>query len=90
MPIIPTPTLIAEGNERAIARAISWVENQHPQSMELLEQLEGNCPIVGVTGPPGAGKSSLVNALVLHWSSKGLKTAIVAVDPSSHSTLAPY
>ena len=83
MPIIPTPTLIAEGNERAIARAISWVENQHPQSMELLEQLEGNCPIVGVTGPPGAGKSSLVNALVLHWSSKGLKTAIVAVDPSS-------
>ena len=83
MPIIPTPTLIAEGNERAIARAISWVENQHPQSMELLEQLEGNCPIVGVTGPPGAGKSSLVNALVLHWSSNGLKTAIVAVDPSS-------
>ena len=83
MSITPTPTLIAEGSERAIARAISWVENQHPQALELLEQLNGKCPIIGVTGPPGAGKSSLVNALVLYWSSKGYKTAIVAVDPSS-------
>ena len=79
----PTPALIASGNEKAIARAISWVENQHPQAQDLLTQLSGNSVVVGVTGPPGAGKSSLVNALVLQWSALGKKTAIVAVDPSS-------
>jgi LAO/AO transport system kinase len=83
MSFIPTPELIASGHERAIARAISWVENQHPNSLELLENLSGNTPVIGVTGPPGAGKSSLVNALVLHWSKSNLRTAIVAVDPSS-------
>ncbi len=83
MSIIPTPENIANGNERAIARAISWVENQHPSALELLEQLQGRTPVVGITGPPGAGKSSLVNALALHWSAQNLKTAIVAVDPSS-------
>jgi LAO/AO transport system kinase len=83
MSFIPTPELIASGHERAIARAISWVENQHPNSLELLENLSGNTPVIGVTGPPGAGKSSLVNAIVLHWSKLNLRTAIVAVDPSS-------
>ncbi len=83
MSITPTPENLANGHERAIARAISWVENQHPGSVELLEQLHGTTPIIGITGPPGAGKSSLVNALALHWSAQNLKTAIVAVDPSS-------
>ena len=83
MSITPTPETIAAGNERAIARAISWVENQHPGALELLSQLQGRTPVVGITGPPGAGKSSLVNALALHWSAQNLKTAIVAVDPSS-------
>ena len=59
MSIIPTPENLALGHERAIARAISWVENQHPGSLELLEQLQGRTPIIGITGPPGAGKSSL-------------------------------
>ena len=83
MSITPTPENLAAGHERAIARAISWVENQHPGSVELLEQLHGTTPIIGITGPPGAGKSSLVNAIALHWSAQNLKTAIVAVDPSS-------
>jgi LAO/AO transport system kinase len=83
MSITPTPENLAAGHERAIARAISWVENQHPGSVELLEQLHGTTPIIGITGPPGAGKSSLVNALALHWSAQNFKTAIVAVDPSS-------
>jgi LAO/AO transport system kinase len=83
MSIIPTPENLALGHERAIARAISWVENQHPCALELLEQLQGRTPIIGITGPPGAGKSSLVNALALHWSAQNLRTAIVAVDPSS-------
>ncbi|MFN5383701.1 MAG: methylmalonyl Co-A mutase-associated GTPase MeaB [Bacteroidota bacterium] len=83
MSIIPTPENLALGHERAIARAISWVENQHPGALELLEQLQGRSPIIGISGPPGAGKSSLVNALALHWSAQNLRTAIVAVDPSS-------
>jgi LAO/AO transport system kinase len=83
MSIIPTPENLALGHERAIARAISWVENQHSGALELLEQLQGRTPIIGITGPPGAGKSSLVNALALHWSAQNLRTAIVAVDPSS-------
>ena len=83
MSIIPTPENLALGHERAIARAISWVDNQHPGAWELLEQLQGRTPIIGITGPPGAGKSSLVNALALHWSAQNLRTAIVAVDPSS-------
>lgn len=83
MSIIPTPENLALGHERAIARAISWVENQHIGALELLEQLQGRTPIIGITGPPGAGKSSLVNALALHWSAQNLRTAIVAVDPSS-------
>ena len=83
MSIIPTPENLALGHERAIARAISWVENQHPGALELRVQLQGRTPIIGITGPPGAGKSSLVNALALHWSAQNLRTAIVAVDPSS-------
>ena len=83
MSIIPTPELLAAGNEKAIARAITWVENNHPQAQNLLKQLNGNSVVIGITGPPGAGKSSLVNALAKYWSSQNLKIAIVAVDPSS-------
>lgn len=74
---------IRQGDQRALARGISWVENQHPQGLELLKLTGKKVPLIGITGAPGAGKSSLVNALVSHWVSKGYRVAILAIDPSS-------
>jgi LAO/AO transport system kinase len=73
------------GDHKAIARAISLVENQSAGASEILEALSPNLhiPIVGITGAPGAGKSSLVNALAKFWTEQDLKIAIVAVDPAS-------
>lgn len=76
---------IRNGDVRMIARSISLVENEVPGFETLLESLETShaIPVTGITGPPGAGKSSLVNALVGHWLDEGLKVAVIAVDPSS-------
>ncbi|MFZ9971069.1 MAG: methylmalonyl Co-A mutase-associated GTPase MeaB, partial [Bacteroidia bacterium] len=68
---------IRQGDQRALARGISWVENQHPQGLELLKLTGKKVPLIGITGAPGAGKSSLVNALVSHWVSKGYRVAIL-------------
>ncbi|RMD83652.1 MAG: methylmalonyl Co-A mutase-associated GTPase MeaB [Candidatus Dadabacteria bacterium] len=77
---------VINGDMRAIARSISLIENNTDQSVELQKKLfpyTGNCHVIGVTGAPGAGKSTLVDKLALHWSRAGQKVAIVAVDPSS-------
>jgi LAO/AO transport system kinase len=76
---------LKSGETRSIARAISLVENRSAGYEEILEALAPNLhiPVVGFTGPPGAGKSSLVNALVGYWAKQGLNVAIVAVDPAS-------
>lgn len=73
------------GDHKAIARAISLVENHAAGYNQILESLEPalDIPVVGVTGPPGAGKSSLVHAMVSQWASENLKVAIIAVDPAS-------
>ena len=73
------------GDRLAVARAITIVENDLDGSDFLLSALEnnGNSKIVGVTGPPGAGKSTIVNALLEVWTGKNLKVAVIAVDPSS-------
>ncbi len=73
------------GDRLALARGITIVENRLPGSDELLAalQLTAAPRLVGITGPPGAGKSTLVNALLGIWTGQGLRVAVIAVDPSS-------
>lgn len=76
---------LREGNFAAVARAITIVENGLPGSSGLLLRLRENrlARVVGITGPPGAGKSTLVNALLGYWLQQNKKIAVIAVDPSS-------
>jgi LAO/AO transport system kinase len=74
------------GDTRALARAITLVENSDPLAYELIRELYGDtCRsyAVGVTGPPGVGKSSLISALVRHVRSAGHSVGVISVDPSS-------
>lgn len=73
------------GDKRALARCITLVENEWPGYEQLLKQLNftGSTPVIGITGPPGAGKSTLIGALAGYITSLGKKLAIIAVDPSS-------
>ncbi len=74
------------GDRAALARAISWAENSHPQYAEFLRAVYasvGRAWRTGVTGPPGAGKSTLVNELALAIRSRQRTVGILAVDPSS-------
>ncbi|MDB5109182.1 MAG: transport system kinase [Mucilaginibacter sp.] len=70
---------------RSIARALTIVENDLQGASQLLKslQFDKNTPIVGITGPPGAGKSTLVNALIEALVKKGNKIAVLAIDPTS-------
>jgi LAO/AO transport system kinase len=71
---------------RAIARAISKIENDAPDSNEILKAIfahTGQGLTIGVTGAPGAGKSSLVDKLALHYRAMGKTVGVIAVDPSS-------
>ena len=76
---------IQNGNFNALARGITLVENELQGYNELLLQLRDtqSARLLGITGPPGAGKSTLVNALLNYWTKKGKKIAVIAVDPSS-------
>jgi LAO/AO transport system kinase len=77
---------IAAGDARAVARAISKVEDLSKDATELMKQvfpLTGRGLIIGITGAPGAGKSSLVDKLAMHYRQQGERVGIVAVDPSS-------
>jgi LAO/AO transport system kinase len=77
---------IAAGNTRAVARAISKVEDVSKDASQLMKSvfpMTGRGLVVGITGAPGAGKSSLVDKLALHYRRQGERVGIVAVDPSS-------
>ncbi len=77
---------VLAGDVRALARAISHVENDHPLAVEVLRELyprAGRAATIGVTGAPGAGKSSLVDRLVESLRARGRTVGVVAVDPSS-------
>ena len=74
---------------RALPRLLTLVENGDPAGIDALRRLaarSGRTHVVGITGPPGSGKSSLVNALVGELRQRGQRVAVVAVDPSSPVT----
>lgn len=77
---------LRSGDQQALARALTLVENGGPQGNALLHALRGDygaAQIIGFTGPPGAGKSTLVGALIHEWRKDGTEVAILAVDPVS-------
>jgi LAO/AO transport system kinase len=74
------------GDKRALARGISLVEDDDPEGWELVREIfphTGNASIVGFTGPPGAGKSTLIGALVANRRKAGRQVAVLSIDPSS-------
>lgn len=75
---------IQQGDAKALARCISLIENEQPGYEELLKSLPASpAKIIGITGPPGAGKSTLVDSLIGLLVSQKKKVAVLCVDPSS-------
>jgi len=75
---------VQQSDVKALARSISLVENEHPGYETLLQSLPpSSTKIIGITGPPGAGKSTLVDALISLLAEAGKKVGVLCVDPSS-------
>jgi LAO/AO transport system kinase len=80
---------LLSGDKRALARAISLVENDDPEGWALVREVyprTGNAGVVGFTGPPGVGKSTLIGRLVEHARAKQREVAVLSIDPSSPFT----
>ena len=77
------------GDKRALARAISLVENDDPAGWKLVREVfpqTGRAAMVGFTGPPGAGKSTLIAAIVTSARARDREVAVLSIDPSSPFT----
>lgn len=77
---------VQKGDKRSIARTISIIENNEPEAQKIISLLypkTGKAQIVGITGPPGAGKSTLIEKLVKELRNRGNTVGVVAVDPTS-------
>jgi len=88
-PLQPWIEALRSGEVRALARAITCVENRGPDAYELLKTVfpySGKARVLGLTGPPGAGKSTLVDQLAHHYRRAKKTVGIVAVDPTSPYT----
>lgn len=80
---------LKKGKRGAIAKAITIVENDQKESKKLLQEIfkdSGSSIIIGITGPAGAGKSSLINKTAMELKKLGTKPAVLAIDPTSHVT----
>ena len=80
---------LSSGQRRPLARLLTRIENGDPSVRPFLPELFAagrGAHVVGITGPPGSGKSTLVNALVTEWRKRGRRVGILAVDPSSPYT----
>ncbi|MFM2440172.1 MAG: hypothetical protein RLZ16_1171, partial [Bacteroidota bacterium] len=75
---------VTNGDFLLLAKTISQIENKSEGVAAFLEALvPSNIPVIGITGPPGAGKSTLISALIGEWIKEGKKVAVLSVDPSS-------
>ena len=80
---------LKKGKRGAIAKAITIVENDPKETKKLLKKIfkdSGNSSIIGITGPAGSGKSSLINKTAISLKKLGTKPAVLAIDPTSHVT----
>ena len=80
---------LLDGQHRALARVITKIENRQPGYRELIKQLHehtGNADVIGITGSPGSGKSTLVDKLAATYRDQGLTVGVIAIDPSSPFT----
>jgi LAO/AO transport system kinase len=80
---------LAQGDQRALSRLITYVDNDHPDCLEALASLDHSqsmSKLIGITGPPGAGKSTLTDQLISSFRHQKLNVGVIAIDPSSPFT----